>query len=194
MSTIGLYFGSFNPIHIGHLLVATHIREAAGLDAIWFVVSPQNPFKQNTELADEHHRLKMVQLAIEGIDYFQVTDIEFQLDKPSYTHITLKALTQQYPQHQFKLIIGGDNVAKFHEWKEVDWILDHYEVLVYNRPSSTITSEQKPTHDLRLITYDLPLFDISSTEIRNRLQQNQAVRYFVPDNVEQYIRFHNLYR
>ncbi len=187
--TIGLYFGSFNPIHIGHLLVATHITEAARLDEVWFIVSPQNPFKQNSELADEHHRLQMVKLAVENVDYFKVSDIEFQLEKPSYTHITLKELTKQFPEYTFHLIIGEDNVAKFNEWKEADWILENFEVLVYRRQVDV-----EETQDSRLTTYDLPMFDISSTSIRNRIHNNQAISYFVTKNVEQYIAFHKLYQ
>jgi nicotinate-nucleotide adenylyltransferase len=186
---IGLFFGSFNPIHIGHLLLATHMREAAVLDEIWFIVSPQNPFKKSSELADEQHRLEMVKLATEKVDYFKVSDIEFQLEKPSYTYITLKELSKKYPEHSFHLIIGEDNVAKFHEWKEVDWILENYKVLVYKRK---VDVEKK--HDARLTTYDLPMFDISSTNIRNRIRTNQAISFFVTQNVEQYITFHKLYQ
>ncbi|MFN8296061.1 MAG: nicotinate (nicotinamide) nucleotide adenylyltransferase [Chitinophagales bacterium] len=186
---IGLYFGSFNPIHIGHLLVATHMREAAQLNEIWFIVSPQNPFKLNTEMAPENHRLEMVKLAVKNTDYFKVSDIEFSLEKPSYTHLTLKALSKQFPEHQFHLIIGEDNVPKLHEWKEADWILNNYKVLVYNRNTN---SRIKP-NDYRLLTIDLPMFDISATEIRQRIKNQQSVQYFVPENVEQYIRFHKLY-
>ena len=189
--TIGLYFGSFNPIHIGHLLVATHIKEAAQLDEVWFIVSPQNPFKQNNELADEQHRLQMVRLAVEAVDGFKVSDIEFQLEKPSYTHITLKTLTQQFPELTFSIIIGEDNLAKFYEWKEADWILNNYEVLVYNRQTA---EKERTTHDARLTALSLPLFDMSSTAIRKRILNNQSIRYFVPENVEQYIWFHKLFQ
>ncbi|HRH57367.1 MAG TPA: nicotinate (nicotinamide) nucleotide adenylyltransferase [Chitinophagales bacterium] len=186
---IGLFFGSFNPIHVGHLLLATHLREAANLDEIWFIVSPQNPFKQNSELADEQHRLEMVKLATKNVDYFNVSDLEFHLEKPSYTHLTLKELSKQFPEYTFHLIIGEDNVIKFHEWKEAEWILDNYKVVVYNR---TIPSE-KTTYDARLTTHDFPLFDISSTVIRKRIKENKPVHYFVTENVEHYIRFHKLY-
>lgn len=186
---IGLFFGSFNPIHIGHLLLATHLREAANLDEIWFIVSPQNPFKINTDLADELHRLEMVKLATKNVDYFNVSDIEFHLEKPSYTYITLKELSKQFPENTFHLIIGEDNVAKFHEWKEADWILDNYKVVVYNR----YVPSEKTIHETRLTTYDLPMFDISSTVIRKRIKENKSVHYFITENVEHYIRFHKLY-
>lgn len=185
---IGLYFGSFNPIHIGHLLVATHIREAAQLDEIWFVVSPQNPFKQMNELADEQHRLEMVKLAIENVDYFKAIDIEFNLPKPSYTYITLKELTKQFPENKFHIIIGEDNVAKFKDWKEADWIISKFDVLVYERKTENIKSNMS-----NLKFFNLPLFDISSTEIRNRIRNNQSIKYFVTENVEQYITFHKLF-
>jgi nicotinate-nucleotide adenylyltransferase len=186
---IGLFFGSFNPIHIGHLLLATHMREAAALDEVWFIVSPQNPFKKCSELADEQHRLEMVKLATEKVEYFKVSDIEFQLEKPSYTHITLKELSKKYPEYTFHLIIGEDNVAKFHKWKEADFILENYKVLVYRRQVN-----QEKIQDSRFTTYDLPIFDISSTNIRNRILTNQTISFFVTQNVEQFIMFHKLYQ
>lgn len=187
---IGLFFGSFNPIHIGHLLLATHMREAATLDEIWFIVSPQNPFKKSSELADEQHRLEMVKLAIANVDYFKASDIEFALEKPSYTHITLKQLKQDFPTHQFSLIIGEDNMYELHKWKEINWILENIEVLVYNRSNK---NEKMKNENKQLHFYTLPLMDISSTEIRKRILDNQSITYFVPESVELYIKFHNLY-
>ncbi len=189
MAHIGLLFGSFNPIHHGHLLLATHLREAACLDEIWFIVSPQNPFKLNGDLADEHQRLEMAEMAVEKTDYFKVSGIELGLPKPSYTHITLKVLAKQYPEHTFDVIIGADNTTKFHEWKEAAWILENHTLLIYNRGSSdAVVSIQNSKR------FALPLLDISSTEIRKRISQHQSIRYFVPENVEQYIAFHKLYR
>jgi nicotinate-nucleotide adenylyltransferase len=186
---IGLFFGSFNPIHIGHLLVATRMREAANLDEIWFIVSPQNPFKLNTELADENHRLEMVKLSIENVAEFKVLDIEFQLPKPSYTHITLKELVKKFPANNFHVIIGEDNVAKFNEWKEAKWIIDNFKVLVYNRTTTNLKSKISNFN-----FYNLPLFDISSTEIRYRIKNKLSVNYFVTENVKQYITFHKLFQ
>ena len=188
MTKIGLFFGSFNPIHVGHLLLATHIREAAQLDEIWFIVSPQNPFKKSVDLADEHHRLEMVKLATENVDYFKVLDIEFNLPKPSYTHVTLEELMKQFPTNKFHLIIGEDNIAKFHEWKEIDWILENIDVLVYNRTTENLKSQIS-----NLKFYNLPLFDISSTEIRNRVKNKQSIKYFVTENVNYYIENSSLY-
>jgi nicotinate-nucleotide adenylyltransferase len=169
------------------------MREAAILDEIWFIVSPQNPFKINTDLAEEQHRLEMVKLATTNVDYFKVSDIEFHQEKPSYTHITLKELSKQFPENTFHLIIGEDNMAKFHEWKEVEWILDNYKVLVYNRQVNSMQYAVKKSYDSRLTTHDLPLFDISSTAIRKRIKESKPVHYFVTENVEHYIRFHKLY-
>ncbi|MBK9329781.1 MAG: nicotinate-nucleotide adenylyltransferase [Sphingobacteriales bacterium] len=189
MAAIGLLFGSFNPVHHGHLLLATYIREAAQLDEIWFVVSPQNPFKKNSDLADENHRLEMVKLAVQHTSYFKVADIEFSLPKPSYTCTTLKELNRQYPAHKFHVIIGGDNTAKFQEWKESGWIQKNYTIIIYNRgiPDSAAAIQNSKF-------YSLPLLDISATEIRQRIKNKKSIRYFIPENVEQYIAFHKLYR
>ncbi len=185
---IGLYFGSFNPIHIGHLLVATHLREAALLDEVWFIISPQNPFKVNHELEDEEDRLEMVKLAIEDIPYFKAIDIEFHLPRPSYTHITLKELYKQFSQYSFKIIIGEDNVSKFQDWKEAEWIQSNFEILIYNR---TGYRSEHSIRNARL--YTLPLIDISSTEIRERIKNNKSIDFFIPDAVKHYITFHKLY-
>lgn len=192
MNKIGLYFGTFNPIHIGHLLVATNIKEAAQLDEIWFVVSPQNPFKIETDLANETHRLEMVKLATKNNPSFKVSTIEFQLPKPSYTYLSLQELTTQFPENQFKLIIGEDNVSKFNEWKEATWIQQHFNVLVYERRMADGLQYSKNMNS-KFIKYQLPLFDISATNIRNRIKNKQAITYFVTENVEQYIAFHKLY-
>lgn len=189
MKKIGLYFGSFNPIHIGHLLVATYIREAAELDEIWFIVSPQNPFKESSELADENHRLEMTRQVCLEVPYFTVSNIEFLLNKPSYTHQTLKQLTLQFPGLEFQLIIGEDNVSKFHEWKEADWIQSNFKTLIYNRGRNKFYNSIKNSE-----FFKLPRFDISSTEIRNRILHNQSITFFVTESVKQYIMFHKLYR
>ena len=191
---IGLLFGSFNPIHIGHLLIATLMRENSGLDEVWLVVSPLNPFKINSDLADENHRLEMVKIAVKDSDHLKLTAIEYNLSRPSYTHQTLKELKSGFPNHIFSVIIGEDNVSKFSEWKESGWILDNFEILVYNR--STPNKKEAINDTIKhpgLKTFTLPVFDISSTEIRDRIKNNKAIRYFVPETVEQYIRFHKLY-
>jgi len=188
LATVGLFFGSFNPIHLGHLLMATYIKEAANFDEIWFIVSPQNPFKKISELADENDRYKMVQLAIKNIDYFKACTIEFNLPKPSYTHHTIKILKQQYPTHRFSLLIGSDNLKNFEDWKEADWIKNNIDIVVYNRTTA------QPLPDTCFKLYSLPLLDISATEIRQRVKNRQTIHYFVTNDVEQFIKFHNLYQ
>jgi nicotinate-nucleotide adenylyltransferase len=138
MATVGLLFGSFNPVHHGHLLLATYMREAAQLDEVWLVVSPQNPFKSDRELEDEHKRLHMAELACMNHEFIKVCALEFQLDKPSYTYITIQELLKIYPEHSFKLIIGGDNVPKFKEWKNAEWILKTIDILVYKRSTQLL--------------------------------------------------------
>jgi nicotinate-nucleotide adenylyltransferase len=167
------------------------MKESAHLDEVWFVVSPQNPFKNNTELADEQHRLQMVKLATKNTVYLKPVDIEFSLSKPSYTHHTLKELVQIYPSFNFCVIIGEDNVAKFGEWKEAAWIQQHFPVLVYNRSNNdNVNMDSKPGFQY----YTLPLLDISATHIRERIQKGLPITYFVTPDVEQYIQFHKLYR
>lgn len=170
------------------MLVATYMREAAQLDEIWFIISPQNPFKINAELADENHRLEMAKLSTEDVDYFKVSDIEFHLPKPSYTHLTLKELIKQFPQNKFHLIIGEDNVAKFHEWKEAEWITDNFHILVYNR-----THQNNITEHSKFEIQNLPLIDISSTEIRKRVKQNLPIKYFVTEKTQLYMLNNKLY-
>lgn len=190
---IGLYFGSFNPVHIGHLLVATYIREHAHLDEVWFIVSPQSPFKQNTDLANEHHRLEMVRLAIENIVYFKYSDIEFQLNKPSYTYITLQQLKNKYPQHIFKIVIGEDNVEKFDTWKEANWIKNNFEIVVYARNQESRVKSQEIFTSSNFQIFKLPLMDISSTIIRNRIKEKKSIQFFTTENVVEYITKNRLY-
>ena len=184
---IGLLFGSYNPVHIGHLLLATRICEYAGLEEVWLVVSPHNPHKNTGELVDEKHRLKMVQLATHQHPFIKVCDIEFKLSRPSYTHITLKELTSQYPQHNFSLIIGSDNLEKFDSWKEVQWIKNNFNILVYDRALRPFVNNSG------LSILHLPLIDVSATEIRKRVQEQKTIIYFVPDVVEKYINENKLY-
>lgn len=189
---IGLLFGSFNPVHHGHLLVATLLRESAGLDEVWLVVSPLNPFKAGTELADKDQRLEMVHLAVKDNPLIRCCAIEFDLDLPSYTYRTLKELALKYPDDDFYLLLGEDNILRLEEWKAIDWILDHYQVLVYKRSGSD-RSKHAVYSGPSFKFYELPAFDISSTLIRNRIRNGQSIRYFLPESVEQYITFHKLY-
>jgi nicotinate-nucleotide adenylyltransferase len=187
---IGLLFGSLNPVHTGHLIIATLLKEKANLDEVWLIVSPLNPFKQNADLAEEGHRLEMVKLAVGDTPFMKVMDIEFSLPKPSYTHRTLKELAVQYPESQFLLLIGEDNLLAFDEWKEASWIKKHYSIIVYGRTLETAGKTESTFY----IRYDLPLIDISSTQIRRRIKNHLPIRYFVTPDVERYIEFHKLYR
>lgn len=185
---IGLFFGSFNPIHIGHLIIAQTIYERSKLDQVWFVVSPQNPFKKQESLAHEQDRLRMVELAIEDNFHFRASDVEFRMPRPSYTVDTLAYLSDKHPQHQFSLFMGSDNLRHFHKWKNHEQILAHYPIYVYPRPGETQVPEHPQIHSVTA-----PLLDISATFIRQSLQSGYSVRYLLPREVETYILDRKLY-
>lgn len=181
---IGLFFGSFNPIHIGHLIIANSILEQAELSKVWFVVTPQNPFKPSKSLLHEFDRYDMVRAAIDDNYKMEATDVEFQLPRPSYTIDTLEHLTAKYPEKQFSLIIGQDNLESFHKWKSPDLILDRYGLLVYPRPNSK--SSDLDNHP-RVKLINAPLIDISATYIRDLIRQRKSIHYLVPERVEEII-------
>lgn len=185
---IGLFFGSFNPIHIGHLIIANVMQNRTDLDEVWFVVSPQNPFKKQKSLLHEFDRLKMVELAIADHFYFRASDVEFHMPKPSFTIDTLTYLSDKFPQHQFKLIIGGDNLTHFHKWKNYEQILEHYGLYVYPRPG-----EKKELHHPNIHFVQAPLMDISATFIRESIKGGHSVKYVLPQPVEEYIRDKKLF-
>jgi nicotinate-nucleotide adenylyltransferase len=188
---IGLFFGSFNPVHTGHLLIANYFNQFVGFDKVWFVVSPQNPFKVNDELLDENIRLKLLKLAINGDIRFEASDVEFNLDRPSYTVKTLEHLRNTYPEHTFCPIIGGDNLQSFHLWKDYKDILEHHTVYVYRRAGF----HENPllANHPKIKVFEVPLLNISSTYIREMIQAGKSVKYFVPAEVEAYISVHKLY-
>jgi len=187
---IGLFFGSFNPIHIGHLIIANTIADSEEVNQVWLVVSPQNPFKKNSTLLHEFDRYDMVRLAIADNEKLNVTDIEFHLPKPSYTIDTLTYMQEKYPQHEFKIIIGEDNLKGFEKWKNYAKILEYYEILVYPRPNSATTSFH--THQ-KVKFVKAPLIDISATYIREKIHNNQSVKYLVHEDVATLIRVKGLY-
>lgn len=191
MSSIGLLFGSFNPIHIGHLIIANTLAENTDLKKVWFVVSPQNPFKPSKGLLHEFDRYDMVKAAIADNYKLEVTDIEFHLPRPSYTIDTLTHLTERNPGKTFRVIIGEDNLVNFGKWKNYTEILDQYGLYVYPRPGVT-NSELKRHPNVKMV--DAPLLDISATYIRNCIRDNKSIRYLVPETVEQMIRLKNFYR
>lgn len=187
---IGLYFGSFNPIHNGHLIIASLAKHTTDLQQVWLVVSPQNPFKPSSSLLNEYHRLHLVQTAILDDPHLRASDIEFHLQKPSYTVETLAYLHDKYPQHEFSLIMGSDSFSNLSQWKNAETIITNYEIYVYPRPNHII--ENKIQARTRVI--EAPLLEISSTQIRSLVQSGIPIRYLVPDNVAAEIERNNYYR
>lgn len=181
MIKTGIFGGSFNPIHIGHLALANYLCEYADLDELWFMVSPQNPFKANaSDLWDDRLRLELVRLATEGYAKFRASDFEFHLPRPSYMVNTLQKLREAYPDREFILIIGADNWVSFARWKDADIILKHHHILVYPRPDYEIDKHSLP-ENVQLIP--TPLLEVSSTFIRESLKQGKDVRYFLHPKV-----------
>lgn len=190
MKDIGLFFGSFNPIHNGHLIIAQAALESSKLHEIWFVVSPQNPLKKNKNLLHEFDRLDMVRLAIEDNERFRETDIEFHMPRPSYTIDTLTYLKEKYPDKNFKLIIGGDNLAIFPKWKNSQNILEEFGLIVYPRPGA---DTGKYIDHPNVTHIEAPLMSISATYIRKCIQDESSIRYLVSPKVEEYINSKKLY-
>ncbi len=188
---IGLFFGSFNPIHLGHMIIANIMAENADLNKVWFVVSPQNPFKPSKGLLHEFDRYDMVKAAIADHYKLEVSDVEFNLPKPSYTIHTLAYLTEKFPGRDFKVIIGEDNLENFAKWKNHEQILNQFGLYVYPRPHVT-NSELKRHSNVKMI--EAPLLDISATFIRNCIKNNKSIRYLVPEPVEQMIRLKHFYK
>lgn len=182
---VGLLFGSFNPIHVGHLIVANLAHELAGLDEVWFVVSPQNPFKKNKNLLHEFDRMDLVRAAIRDDYHFKASDVEFHMTKPSYTVDTLAVLSEKFPQHHFRLIIGEDNLGSFSKWKNHQIILENYGLLVYPRPHSAQT-DLKAHPNVRMM--EAPQMDVSATLIRKLVRANKSIKYLVPESVEEMIK------
>jgi len=177
---IGLFFGSFNPVHIGHLIIANHLANETDLDQVWMVVSPQNPFKEKKSLAKDRVRYHLVYLAIGDNPRIAASDVEFSLPRPSYTIDTLAYLHEKYPEKRFSLIMGGDNVPTLHKWKNGDLLLERYSIYVYGRPGyDPGPAGMHP--NIRLV--DAPLLDISSTYIRQLIAAKKSIRYLVPEPV-----------
>jgi nicotinate-nucleotide adenylyltransferase len=187
---IGLFFGSFNPIHMGHLIIANIMAETTDLDKVWFVVSPQNPFKQSKGLLHEFDRFDMVRAAVFDSYKLEVTDIEFHLPKPSYTVHTLVHLKEKHPDKEFKVIIGEDNLESFAKWLNYERILQDYGLYVYPRPNAQ-PSALKQHPNVKMV--EAPMIDISATFIRNCIRKKQSIRYLVPDAVEELIRTKGFY-
>lgn len=187
---VGLFFGSFNPIHVGHLIIGNLMAETTDLKKVWYVVSPQNPFKPSKGLLHEFDRYDMVRAAVYDSYKLEVTDVEFNLPKPSYTIHTLVHLSEKHPDKEFKVIIGEDNLTNFVKWKNYERILEDYGLYVYPRPGAQ-PSELKTHPNVTFV--DAPMFDISATFIRNCIRKRQSIRYLVPDAVEEMIRTKGFY-
>lgn len=200
---IGLYFGTFNPIHIGHLIIANHMAEYAGLDQVWMVVTPHNPLKKKSTLLDDYHRLQMVHLATEDFPKIRPSDIEFKLSQPNYTVNTLVHLQEKFPDYDFSLIMGEDNLRSLHKWKNYEAILAHHEIYVYPRleakgkTGETISAETenilfKDHPKIHMI--DAPVVEISSTFIRSNIKKGKNVQPLLPLKVWEYIDHNNFYK
>ena len=180
----GIFSGSFNPIHIGHLALANYLCEYEGLDEIWFMVSPQNPLKTQSELWSDGLRLKLVELSINGYPHFQASDFEFHLPRPSYSVHTLEKLRAAYPERDFYFIIGSDNWARFDRWYQSERILKENNILIYPRPNYPVKEDELP-ETVRLV--HSPVFEISSTFIRKALDTGKDIRYFLHPAAWEYI-------
>ncbi|NVN96132.1 MAG: nicotinate-nucleotide adenylyltransferase [Bacteroidetes bacterium] len=187
----GLYFGSFNPIHIGHLIIANQMLANSDMDEIWFVISPQNPLKEKASLLEDHHRLALVKIAIDDNPLFKACDIEFKLPQPSFTIHTLVNLEEIYPQRQFCLIIGSDNLSSFHKWFNYEEILNRYQLLVYPRPG--FDGGAFANHP-SVKWVESPLMEISSSYIRSAIQNGKSVKYLLPEKVLTYIEEMHFYK
>ena len=188
---VGLFFGSFNPVHTGHMIIANFMATQTDLEQVWLVVSPQNPLKKKETLARDRERLHMVNLAVDDNPLLRVSDIEFGLPQPSYTVDTLAYLREKYTDHEFCLIMGGDNLATIEKWKNYEFLLDNYQIYLYTRPD---VSEGKYAEHPNVRHFQSPRMEISSTYIRKCLAEGKSIRYLVPDQVCDYLESGNMYR
>ena len=179
---VGLFFGTFNPIHIGHLIIANYMAEFSDLDQVWFVVTPLSPFKQKSSLLENHHRLAIANIAVENFPKLETSNIEFKLSQPNYTINTLVHLEEKHPNHQFCLIMGEDNLKGYHKWKNYETILQNYELYVYPRISEGITENQFLNHP-KVHSVKAPIVQISSTFIRKSIKEKKDISAMLTPNV-----------
>jgi len=188
---VGLYFGTFNPIHIGHLIIANYMAENSDLDQIWMVVTPHNPHKLKSSLLEDHHRLEMVYLATKDYPKIQPSDIEFKLPQPNYTVNTLVYLQEKHPAYEFSLIMGEDNLNTFHKWKNYKVILENHTIYVYPRVSSSVI-DNRFINNANIIKINAPIIELSSTYIRNSIKEGKNITPMLPKEVWEYVD-HNLF-
>ncbi len=187
---VGLYFGSFNPIHTGHLIIASHVANYTDMDQVWFVVSPQNPLKPSSVLLNEYHRLFLVQLAVEEDPRLRATDVEFKLPRPSYTIDTLTYLQEKYPRHEFSLIMGSDSFQNLKRWKNYELLVKNYPFIIYRRPQFPVQDSLGATITILVA----PMLEISATQIRDNIKEGRTIRYLVPDKVREEIEQNRYYK
>ncbi len=187
---IGLYFGSFNPIHTGHLIVANVVAQLPDIQEVWFVVSPHNPLKEKNTLLNEYDRLHLVNLAIKDNNRLKTTDVEFKLPKPSYTIDTLVYLKEKYPQHSFSVVLGSDSFENLERWKNAEVLVKETNFIIYKRPGFEIVNKL----NAKIKIVDAPLLDISATYIRNKIKEKQSIQYLLPDDVIEEIDKNNYYK
>jgi len=187
---VGLYFGSFNPIHVGHLIIANHILNETDIEKIWFIVSPQNPFKESKILLNEYDRLHLVRLATQDDNRIKCSDIEFSLSKPSYTSNTMAFLSEKHSEHKFSIIMGSDSYQNLNKWKNYKTIIDNYDIYVYLRKNHAIQNTIKKNP----IILDAPLIEISASQIRENIKEGKSIRYLVPEIVREEIETRKFYR
>lgn len=198
---VGLFFGSFNPVHVGHMILANHLTQYTDLSEVWLVVTPHNPHKKKANLLEDHHRLAMVRIACEDNPKLKASDIEFNLPKPSYTVFTLQKLKEEYTDHEFVLIMGEDNLRSFHKWKNYEYILDNHNIYVYPRVLTVQEMAKESSEENNLIAHDrihlltdVPLMKISSSFIRNSIANEKDVNYLLTEKVYKYLDEMNFYR
>ena len=187
---IGLFFGSFNPMHIGHKVIASYMAEFSELEQVWFVVSPQNPLKQKQSLLDQYHRLMIIRMELEDNPKFEVSDIEFGMPQPSYTIDTLVRLKEEHPENEYALIMGADNLLNFHKWKHYEQILADYSVYVYPRPGIEISGKYENIH----IVKGVPQIEISASFIRKSIKEGKNISYLMPEKAWKYTDEMNFYK
>ncbi|WFB66549.1 nicotinate (nicotinamide) nucleotide adenylyltransferase [Chryseobacterium sp. WX] len=194
MKKIGLFFGSFNPIHIGHLILANYILENSDMDELWFVVSPQNPFKDKKSLLNDHNRLDMVQLAVKNYPNMRASNVEFSLPKPSYTIDTLTYLHEKYPDYSFSLIMGEDNLKSLHKWKNADILIKNHHIIVYPREFEGEKKDSEYLQHENISLIKAPVIELSATEIRNMIRDGKNVRPMLPPEVFEYLDGSSFYK